>query len=144
MRKFGALLLATGVAVPVAIVGSAEAATASDYNRRVNICNYANETVQVAKVSDQAGGMASEGWYTYANGECSVLTGRFMRVKASDGGTWEFDGTELSQFCVASKPFTIYSPGSQTACDTYGGTMATFSSVPAGSGTYTFNLRPAA
>lgn len=136
-------LLTTGFAVSGAIVGWAGPAAASDSNRTVNICNYSNERVQVAKVSDQAGGMAGEGWYTYVNGECGTLTGRFMRIKASDGGTWSFNGTFTTQFCVASKAFTIYSPNSQSACDTYGGTMAEFSSVPAGSGTYNFNLRPA-
>jgi uncharacterized membrane protein len=141
MGKFGALL-ATGVAVSGAVVGFAAPAAASDFNRTVNICNYTNRTVQVAKVSDQAGGMASEGWYTYDNGECSTLTGRFMRIKASDGATWSFNGTFTTQFCVSSKAFTIYSPSSQSACDTFGGTMATFSSVPAGSGTHKINLRP--
>jgi uncharacterized membrane protein len=127
----------------VVVVGGAGPAAASDSNRTVNICNYSNESVQVAKVSDRAGGMVSEGWYTYSNGECSTLTGRFMRVQAADDGTWTFSATFTTRFCVASKPFTIYSPNSESACDTYGGRMETFSSVPAGSGTYNFNLRPA-
>jgi uncharacterized membrane protein len=137
-------LSATGVAISAAIFGLAGPAAASDYNRTVNICNYSNEGVQVAKVSDQAGGMVSEGWYLYDNGECATLTGRFMRIKASDGGTWNFHEAPTTQFCVTSSAFTIYSPNRQSACDTYGGTMATFASVPAGSGTYNYNLRPAA
>ncbi|GIF02331.1 DUF1036 domain-containing protein [Paractinoplanes rishiriensis] len=141
MGKIG-VLLATGAAVSGAVVGFAGPAAASDYNRTVNICNYSNERVQVAKISDQAGGMVSEGWYSYENGECSTLTGRFMRIKSADGSTWTFSGTYTTQFCVASKAFTIYSPNSESACDTYGGTMATFSSVPAGSGTHKINLRP--
>jgi uncharacterized membrane protein len=143
VRKLSALL-ATVIAVSGAVVGFAGPAAASDFNRTVNICNYSNRNAQVAKVSDQAGGMVSEGWYTYVNGECGTLTGRFMRIKAANGDTWSFSGTFKTQFCVSSMAFTIYSPNSESACDTYGGTMATFSSVPAGSGTYNLNLRPAA
>jgi uncharacterized membrane protein len=143
MRKAGALL-ATGITFSVAIVGWAGPARASDSNRLVNICNYSNQKVSVARVLDMPGGMVSSGWQNYANGECRALDARFMRIQAyADGSTYWQLATFTSQFCVTNEAFTIYSPSSPSACRTAVGYMTPFYSVPAGSETYNLNLRPA-
>jgi uncharacterized membrane protein len=142
MRKVGALLTA-GATFSGVIVGLAGPASASDSNRPVNVCNYSNRKVSVARVLDMPGGMVSKGWTNYENGVCKVLDARFLRMQSYGGGStiWTFDTYE-SEFCAKNEVYVIYSPSSPSACTIAGGFMTSFSSVPAGSGTYTFNLRP--
>jgi uncharacterized membrane protein len=84
----------------------------------------------------------SEGWWTYVNGECSEMTARYLRIRAASEGGWALDDEPTSDFCVKSEVFEIFSPMGRSSCDTAGGYMATFSSVPSGSGTYQYNLGP--
>ncbi|MFC4068497.1 DUF1036 domain-containing protein [Actinoplanes subglobosus] len=142
MRTAGALL-AAGATLSVAVLGIAGPARASDYNRPVNICNYSNKKAAIARVLDSAGGMVSRGWTHVENGQCKVLDARFllMQVYGDRDTVWRFD-TFSSQFCAKSESYVIYSPGSASACTDTNGSMRSFSSVPAGSGRYDFNLRP--
>lgn len=141
MKRIGALL-AAGAIVTGAVVGLAEPAMASDYNRTVYFCNHANQTISIARVVDESGSLVSRGWYNIQNEQCQSLTGRFMRIKSSDHN-WEFRGSYNTQFCVSDTAFGIYSPSGTASCRTAGGYMTSFSSVPAGSGVYNFTAGPA-